>query len=167
MPRIYQVETDEDKNHVRDLFWEYLQWANSNVNKEFGISFDIETMLVQDMFELEKFYPPYGRLLLADHENKVVGLACMRRIPEDIGEIKRMYVRPEFRGEGIGKELLKVLLDEARKIGYSRVRLDSARFMKEAHSLYRSMGFQDIDPYPESEIPEEFQSNWIFMEIEV
>ncbi len=167
MLRIYQVETDEDKNHVRDLFWEYLQWANSNVNKEFGVDFDIETILEQDMLELEKFYPPYGRLLLADHENKVAGLACMRRIREDIGEVKRMYVYPEFRGEGIGKELLKVLLDEARKIGYPRVRLDSARFMKEAHSLYRSMGFHDIDPYPESEIPEEFQLNWIFMEIEV
>jgi hypothetical protein len=49
-------------------------------------------------------------------------------------------------------------------IGYPRIRLDSARFMKAAHSLYRSAGFQEIDPYPESEIPAKFQEHWVFME---
>ncbi len=167
MSRIYQVQTDEDRNHVRELFWEYLQDANSRVDEEFDVNFDIKTMLEQDMLDLEKFYPPDGRLLLADYENQVIGLACMRRIRDDIAEIKRMYVRPEFRGKGIGKALLKRLLAEAGNIGYPKVRLDSARFMKEAQSLYRSMGFQEIDPYPESEIPEEFQPNWVFMEIDL
>jgi GNAT superfamily N-acetyltransferase len=149
---------------VRELFWEYLQWANSRVNEEFGVDFDIQSMLEQNMLELEKFSPPHGRLLLAEHEGQITGLACMRRIREDIGEIKRMYVRPGFRGKGIGKALLEGLVNEAREIGYPRIRLDSARFMKEAHSLYRSAGFQEIDPYPESEIPAEFQKHWIFME---
>lgn len=163
--KIYQVETDENKNHVRELFWEYLQYANSRLNEEFGINFDIKTIIEQDMLDIDKFSPPYGRLLLAEHENQVTGLVCMRKIREDIGEIKRMYVRPPFRGMGIGKALLERLLAEARKIGYPRVRLDSARFMKEAHSLYCSFGFQEIDSYTESEIPEEFQPNWIFMEM--
>jgi GNAT superfamily N-acetyltransferase len=162
--RVYQVRPDEDRGHVRELFWEYLQWANSRVNEEFGVDFDIQSMLEQNMLELEKFSPPHGRLLLAEHEGQITGLACMRRIREDIGEIKRMYVRPGFRGKGIGKALLEGLVNEAREIGYPRIRLDSARFMKEAHSLYRSAGFQEIDPYPESEIPAEFQKHWIFME---
>jgi GNAT superfamily N-acetyltransferase len=89
----------------------------------------------------------------------------MKRIREDIGEIERMYVRPEFRRRGIGRALLEVLIAEAREIGYPRMRLDSARFMAEAHSLYRSVGFQEIEPYPESEIPEEFRQYWIFMEL--
>jgi GNAT superfamily N-acetyltransferase len=163
--RIYQAETEEDKSNVRDLFWEYLRWANSKINAEFGVNFDIKSMLEQDMLELDKFSPPNGRLLLAEYENQVAGLACMRKIREDIGEIKRMYVRPAFRGKGIGRALVEGLIDEARAIGYPRIRLDSTRFMKTAHSLYRSVGFREIEPYAESEIPEEFHLHWIFMEM--
>ena len=164
MSRIYQAETDEDRSSVRELFWEYLEWANGRVNQEFGVNFDIKTMLEDDMAELEIFSPPDGRLLLATEESRVAGIGCLRRILKDIGEIKRMYVRPEFRGKGIGRALLEALIDEARDAGYPKVRLDSARFMKAAHSLYRSAGFREIEPYPESEIPLDFQENWIFME---
>ncbi|MEE9554779.1 MAG: hypothetical protein V3W18_10820 [candidate division Zixibacteria bacterium] len=80
MSRIYQIHTAEDRNYVRELFWEYLQDANSKVDEEFGVNFDIKTMLEQDMLDLEKFYPPDGCLLLENYENQVIGLACMRRI---------------------------------------------------------------------------------------
>lgn len=164
MVNIYQVETMEHRDSVRQLFWEYLHWANTKINEEFGFSFDIETMLEEDMQNLDKFYPPDGRLLLADSDNQVAGIACLRKIKNDICEVKRMYVRDAFRGKGIGRMLLDELIEAAKESGYPRVRLDSARFMNAAHSLYRSSGFQEIDPYPESEIPEEFQPNWIFME---
>jgi GNAT superfamily N-acetyltransferase len=75
-----------------------------------------------------------------------------------------MYVRPEFRGKGIGRALLEALIAEAQEIGYPTVRLDSTRFMEVAHSLYRSVGFHEIEPYTESEIPPEFQQYWVFME---
>jgi GNAT superfamily N-acetyltransferase len=116
------------------------------------------------MLSLEKFYPPDGRLLLAELDDRIAGLTCMRKIKEDIGEIKRMYVRKEFRGQGIGKTLLHRLIEEAKEIGYPIIQLDNARFMEAAHSLYRSNGFYEIDPYPESEIPEAFQPHWIFIE---
>jgi GNAT superfamily N-acetyltransferase len=164
---IYQVETEEHRDSVRKLFWEYLHWANTKINEEFGFNFDIKTMLEEDMQNLDKFYPPDGRLLLADSDNQVAGIACLRKIKNDICEVKRMYVREAFRGTGIGRMLLDKLIEAAQDSGYPRVRLDSARFMYEAHSLYRSFGFQEIDPYPESEIPEEFQSNWLFMEKKV
>jgi GNAT superfamily N-acetyltransferase len=150
---------------VRELYLEYLEWANTRIVREFGFSFDIQSMVEQDMLELDKFLPPDGRLLLAEHGGRVAGLACLRRIRPDVGEIKRMYVRPESRGRGIGRALLEALIAEAREIGYPRVRLDSTRFMKEAHSLYRSVGFERIDPYPESEIPPEYHSHWVFMEM--
>ncbi len=164
MTGIHQAETKEDQSQVRELFWEYLQMANKHLNEKFGINFDIESMLERDMAELEIFMPPHGRLLLATEESQAAGIACMKRIREDVGEIKRMYVRPEFRGKGIGRALLEALLAEAQQIGYPTVRLDSARFMKAAHSLYRSAGFQEIEPYPESEIPPEFRSHWVFLE---
>ena len=88
----------------------------------------------------------------------------MRRIQKDVCEIKRLYVRPEFRRRGIGRALLEKLIAEAQEIGYPTVRLDSARFMEAAHSLYRSVGFHEIEPYTESEIPPEFRQHCIFME---
>jgi GNAT superfamily N-acetyltransferase len=164
MSRIYQAETEKDKAQVRELFWEYLQWANDRLNREFGISFDIESMIQQNMADLEMFLPPYGRLLLAAEGPNAAGIACMKRIRECIGEIKRMYVRPEYRGKGIGRALLEALVAAAQQIGYQTIRLDSVRFMTAAHALYRSAGFQEIEPYSESEIPTEFHKHWVFME---
>jgi GNAT superfamily N-acetyltransferase len=82
-------------------------------------------------------------------------------------EIKRMFVRPALRGTGLGGALLDRLVTEARASGFERIRLDSARFMETAHALYRSRGFVDIDEYPESEIPDEIKSYWVFMEREL
>ena len=75
-----------------------------------------------------------------------------------------MYVRPDFRGTGLGRALLDALLAEARQVGYATIRLDSAGFMKTAHALYRAAGFEEIEPYPESEIPPDFQKHWVFMQ---
>jgi GNAT superfamily N-acetyltransferase len=164
MPEFRQAQTEEDLSEVRELFWEYLQWANGRVNEEFGVNFDIETMLEDDMRKLDIYFPPDGRLVLVSEEGKSAGLGCLKKLRNGMGEVKRMYVRPEFRGRGLGRGMLEALLSEARKSGYSKVRLDSARFMKAAHSLYRSAGFQEIEPYDESEIPPDFREHWIFME---
>ena len=164
MSIIHQVQTEEERARVRELFWEYLQWANGRVNEEFGVDFDIETMLQDDMAALDIFLPPGGRLLLATEGSYAAGIACLKRLRDGIGEIKRMYVRPEFRGQGIGRALLDMLVAEAREIGYPTIRLDSARFMEAAHALYRSAGFREIEPYPESEIPPDFRKHWVFME---
>lgn len=152
---------------IRELFWEYLQWANSKVEENFGVSFDIAAMLEDDMNTLGKFMPPTGRLLLGYVEGQPMGIACLKELSSSIGEIKRMYVRPQARKIGLGRALLRQLVDESRQIGYERVRLDSARFMAEAHQLYRTSGFREIEAYEGSEIPKEFQSHWIFMEREL
>jgi len=164
MITIIQADLEQDIHAVRELFWEYLQWANGMVAQEFGVEFDIKAMLEGDMATLTKFLPPSGRLLLARNDGQIAGLACMRRHNDELCEVKRMYVRPEFRGRAVGHMLLQQLLDHASQIGYIRIRLDSARFMTAAHAMYRSAGFIEIASYPESEIPENFQPNWIFME---
>jgi GNAT superfamily N-acetyltransferase len=165
MITIFQARIPDHNDHIKELFWEYLQWANERLNQEYDIDFDIENMLEEDMATLDKFCPPHGRLLLAKHEERIVGLACMRKIEEDISEIKRMYVRPSHRRLGIGRALVNELVEEARQAGYARLRLDSTRFMINAHRLYRSVGFKEIAPYPESEIPEPFHCYWVFMEL--
>jgi GNAT superfamily N-acetyltransferase len=130
-----------------------------------GISVDINAMLEQNMAKLNQFAPPEGSLLLGEYEAKIAGCACLRKIGADIGEVKRMYVRPEFRRKGIGRSLLEAIINEARLIGYSKIRLDTAPFAKEAQGLYRSFGFQNIEPYPESQILEKYHPSWIFMEL--
>ena len=82
-------------------------------------------------------------------------------------EIKRMYVKPKYRGKGIGRALLQEQVNRARQQNVSTIRLDSSRFMTTAHSLYRSVGFKDIEPYKGSEIPAEIQKYWIFMELKL
>jgi GNAT superfamily N-acetyltransferase len=158
------ADRDTEQDAIRSLFWEYLQWANDRVNQEFGVNFDIAAMLERDMDDLDVFSPPGGRLVLAGDEGEVVGIGCLKASAEGVAEIKRMYVRPTFRGKGIARAILQELLAEAGRLGYVRVRLDSAGFMKEAHALYRSADFKEIEPYPESEIPSEFQKHWVFME---
>lgn len=155
----------EHRRHVRALFWEYLGWANARLDEAFGIRFDIAEIIEQDMADLQKFAPPHGRLLLADYEAAIAGLACMRPIGAGVGEIKRMYVRPAYRRRGIGRALLEAAIREARRTGYATLRLDSARFMKPAQALYRDLGFAEIAPYPESEIPEAYRAHWVFMEL--
>ena len=89
----------------------------------------------------------------------------MQRIGPSTAEIKRMYVKPEHRRSGHGRPMLEELIDSARGGGYERIRLDSPDFMTAAHRLYRSRGFVDIDAYAESEIPDEYRSHWVFMEL--
>lgn len=164
MLRIYQAQTDGDRSRVRELFLEYLEWLYTIVFEEYGVSIEAKAVLESDMANLQSFDPPDGRLLLATEGSRLAGIGCLRRIRDDTGEIKRMYVRPEFRGKGIGRALLEELLAQAQVAGYKKVYLDSGHFMKAAHSLYRSAGFHEIEPYPESEIPVRFQATSIFME---
>lgn len=165
MLRIFQAVRGKDDQAVRDLFWAYLHWATPEVNREFGVGFDAESILERDMVELTKFLPPYGRLLLAEDEGQMAGIACMKKIRDDIGEIKRMYVHPQFRRRGIGRALVEHLIQDARAIGYRRLWLDSPRSWKPSHALYHSLGFRESSPYPESEIPAEFQPFWIYLEL--
>jgi GNAT superfamily N-acetyltransferase len=149
---------------VEELFGEYLPWANGMLNQEFNINFDTPSQLAHDMADIAKFMPPDGRLLLAVDAATVGGCACMRTIAPAVAELKRMYVRPAQRRQGIGRALVEALIADCTMAGYTSLRLDSARFMQEAHSLYRSMGFYEIAEYSQSEIPREFRPHWVFME---
>ena len=164
MTSFRQADADADRALIRELFRDYLEWVLARFDEEYGFMVDIEPLLQESMARIDKFAPPHGLLLLASEGPLVAGIACMRRIRSDMVEIKRMYVKPEFRGRGIGRAMLDALLADAQEMGCPTVRLDSARFMEAAHSLYRSAGFHEIEPYTESEVPPEFWQYWAFME---
>jgi ribosomal protein S18 acetylase RimI-like enzyme len=139
MLTIVSVESEERLNYIRELFTEYTNWLG------FDLSFqDFE----KEFAELPgKYAPPDGRLFLALEDTTAVGCVALRKFEEGICEMKRLYVRSEFRRKGYGKELAKKIIDTAREIGYEYMRLDTAPNMIEAIALYYSLGFNKIAPY--------------------
>lgn len=94
-----------------------------------------------------KYAMPGGRLYLARHEGKPVGCGALRQIDERRCEMKRLYVRPDYRGQGLGERLVRQLIGDARVIGYECLLLDTLPFLTVAIDMYHRMGFQDIPRY--------------------
>lgn len=170
-----QVESEAQKKQAGALLREYLEWLNERLGREYGMAFDVEAMVLSDLSDRHKFHPPRGRFYLARYDDQVAGVGCLKGLEEDAAEVQRMYVPPAFRGKGIGRALAKKLIDDARSIGYRRLRLESLEFLEAAHALYRSLGFHDIDPYSDNSMkvyqsPEQldrYYSITVFMEMDL
>src|SRR4051794_28942031 len=99
------------------------------------------------------YAPPGGALLLAWQNDEAVGCAALRPFSDDIGELKRVYVRPAERGTGLGRALVEELLSRAASAGYAAIRLDTLPGMEAAIALYETLGFVDIEPYTQTPVP--------------
>jgi GNAT superfamily N-acetyltransferase len=139
---IFTGTTPEQIEQVRNLFLEYR--AQLPVDYCFR-KFDAEIAALPG-----EYAPPGGTLLLATVVGQPVGCIALRPFPaEGTCEMKRLYVRPTFRGGNLGRKLVERLFDEARALGYRSMRLDSyAPMMQAAVALYRKLGFREIPPDP-------------------
>src|SRR5260370_41857037 len=109
------------------------------------------------------YAPPPGRLLLATHEGAPAGCVALHKLDSTIGEMKRLYGRPQFRGKGRGRELAEGVIADARQIGYSQLRLATVEpMMRAAVVMYRQLGFREIPPYRENPI-----EGPLYMELEL
>jgi putative acetyltransferase len=156
-----QAETFEQVATARELMLEYAAWL------EFNLCFQ---GFEEEMKGLPgKYAPPAGRLLLALWDGQPAGVIALRpmekaeKAGDGICEMKRLYVRPAFRGHSIGRALAEKLIAEAREIGYRRMRLDTIPpKMDAAIAMYRDLGFAEAAPYYNSPV-----SQTIFMELEL
>ena len=144
--RIVPAEERAQIDHVRALFREYASSLGFSLCFQ---SFDAELAGLPG-----EYSPPAGQLLLAFCDSTPAGCVALRKLEDGICEMKRLYVRPEFCGQGLGRDLVLTLIEQARHLLYGRIRLDTiAASMAEAAGLYRSLGFRDIAPYCRNPIP--------------
>ncbi len=124
---------------MRDLFREYEQFLQVDLCfQDFN----------QELANLPgKYAPPDGALMLALNSEQPIGCVALRKLEEGICEMKRLYVKPEGRGTGLGKKLAEQIITIARQRGYSTMRLDTLDTLTEAIGLYQRLGFRQVPPY--------------------
>jgi carbonic anhydrase len=138
-PVTIREATPENVATARRLFREYATWLGVDLSFQ---SFD------QELAGLPQPYTrPDGFLLFAESAGTVIGCVAAKKLSEDLAEAKRLYVVAEYRGRGIGRQLMEHLLRETQKIGYRAVRLDTLPQMQAARALYEALGFRRISAY--------------------
>jgi GNAT superfamily N-acetyltransferase len=142
---IAECTSEEDVARAADIFREYA--GTLGIDLSFQGFEDELAGLPGD------YATPRGRLLLAMEGSVLAGCVALRSLEEGVCEMKRLYVRPVFRGTGLGRLLAAAVIDASRGLGYERMRLDTLPSMGAAHVLYRSHGFEEIEPHAVNPVP--------------
>jgi GNAT superfamily N-acetyltransferase len=157
--KIRPAISEEDWNQIKTLFREYFEW----ISHDQGI--DLSFQGIED--ELKSlpgaFSPPDGCMLLAEIDGHAAGCVALRPLDAWTCEMKRMYVKPEYRAKGIGRALGEQIIREAKSKGYHMMRLDTANTMKAAQVLYSLLGFKPTQQY--YDLPPDILKRAIFMEL--
>jgi len=153
--QVRQADSPALIEQARTLFLEYAKSLNFDLGFQ---NFD------KELAELPGDYaPPGGRLLVAEYEGNPAGCVALHKFADSICEMKRLYLRPAFRGLGLGRKLTERVIEEARAIGYQRMRLDTVEpAMKDAVGLYGKLGFKTIAPYRVNPMP-----GTVYLELEL
>jgi GNAT superfamily N-acetyltransferase len=164
---ITRAETETQLQLVRELVAEYIAWDASELERlgldarevfEFYFSPDKEALP-------SKYAPPDGCLLLASWSGEPAGCVAFQRLTEQASELKRLYVRPQFRGKHVGQHLVAALIAAAQDAGYGLMRLETVTFMENAIALYTRFGFRHCPPYYAA--LESFSNISVFMELDL
>jgi GNAT superfamily N-acetyltransferase len=156
MLRIFPVETDQDIDSVRVLFIEYADFLKQELCEYAGLpwvvqyylDFEEETANLRD-----RYSQPEGFLLLAGYEGQLAGCVALGKLSDGICEMKRLFVRKEYQRRGIGTALCEALIEGAKRVGYTHMRLATA--LEPPKALYKSLGFKQIAPF--RDIPDEIR----------
>jgi putative acetyltransferase len=152
--KIFQAQTPSDLDWVRQLFREYATELNVDLCFQ---NFEAELKELPG-----KYGSPEGCLLLAEFNGEMAGCVALRKLEKQACEMKRMFVRPAFRGKGVGKILAEAIIREGRQLGYRKMCLDTLARLKPAVALYEQLNFRRTAPYcfnPERDV--------VFMELQL
>jgi putative acetyltransferase len=130
---------------VRALFREYAD--------AIGVDLEYQQFAAELAGLPSPYEPPHGALLIARSSDYIAGCVALRRLDALAGEMKRLYVRPEYRSFGVGRRLVEAAILAARRASYSELRLDTLHTMASAQRLYRKLGFAEIPPYYDGYLP--------------
>jgi GNAT superfamily N-acetyltransferase len=166
MVALVDYDADAHEAELRALWTAYLEDSAVHL-RAMGVLADVPAYVAADLAGIGQFQPPDGRLLLAIDDRDTLGCGAMRVVAPGVAEVKRMYLRPEARGRGIGRVLLQELLATACCFGCREARLDTGWFMTDAHRLYCAAGFEECAPYAESEVPADFDPRWKYMRLDL
>ncbi len=143
------IEAYAYKNEIKDLFNEYtamlIEGENAFKNYLNIQNYDYETENLE-----EKYGLPYGRLYVALYNGNIAGCIALRKLDEENCELKRLYVKPQFRGQNIGGLLVKHIIKQAKEISYKHILLDTLPFLETAINMYKKYGFHEIESYNNS-----------------
>lgn len=168
MTEVLNASTPQQMDAVRHLIRGFVSWHRTRHHQHLEL---IDQYFDADAFEHElatlpgKYAPPEGRLLLATYNGEPAGCVALRQMDAETCEMKRMFVYTQFQGKGVGRALAKVLVEQAKEAGYSRMRLDTGIKQIEAQTLYRSLGFAEIAPY--YPVPGDLEGWLVFMELKL
>ena len=149
---------------------EYLTWVFSGVEEHFGVPVnEVVGMPASEYVPtvIDKVCgdpPPKGIFYLLEVDDGLAGMGGIRFLRTGVAEIKRIYVRPQYRGMQLGELILRRLVSDASQFGYTSLCLDSGPFMTSAQRIYESAGFRDCAAYEGTEVPPDFRDRWRFME---
>ena len=150
MVAVERLLTTDEVLRADPLFREYVDWGRDRLVTEFGVVWsDADVERMHDGFRAEwpKLIEDRGRIYLAVVDEIPAGVGALKPLSATAAEVKRVFVRPHYRGQGIARTLMVRLLDDARSLGFETVRLDTMPFMTDAHRLYESLGFVRTAPY--------------------
>ena len=139
----------EFKCEIKELFNEYTNLVIKN-DKTFEEYLKLQHFDHEIEHLEEKYGEPYGRLYIAFYDGKLAGCIALKQIDDKKCEMKRLFVKSEFRGKNIGNILANKVIDEAKKIGYKSMLLDTFPFLTSAIKMYKKMGFYEIEQYNDS-----------------
>ena len=166
-----EYSDDTHREQFYELNIEYVTWVSEkydkihNINLESVNGMSNEQYVKEFLEEFTKIEPPHGIILVLLANDNIVGMGAVSNHGSGVGEIKRMYIKPEYRGQGLGRTMLSKLIDRGREFGFSKLRLETADFFEAAQHLYRTVGFRDIEEYHGGEVSLCLRGTTRFMEM--
>ena len=158
------------RDDFRSLCIDSMQWHADELLENYGK--DIVTLLgvtatdiVDQGFDsFLDIIPEQGVIYMVSVDKNIVGMLALSKIRENTGELHRMWISPEYRGKGYSKPIIYKVLEEGKRLGFSKILLSTPKFAHAAQHLYKVYGFKEIEEYPETEVPLGLRQYWLYME---